>query len=139
MDYSNDPRMQTAALGVRTPQDATRQTAADHVRDNAERAVARLSGVLSQVESLKERLCGSVPQPGKSRAKDTAKSLVDQVETADEGTHLASVDEETKMRRAATSPAARKAALEAGKKDPLEKFGDPDAAPDQVRRAVFGL
>jgi membrane protease subunit (stomatin/prohibitin family) len=72
-------------------------------------------------------------------AKATAKTLVDAVEAADEGTHLANADEEAAMRRAATSPAARKAALEAGKKDPLEKFGDPDAEPDQVRRAVFGL
>lgn len=71
-------------------------------------------------------------------AKATAKVLVDQVAAADEGVHLATADEEAEMRRAATSPAARKAALDAGKKDPLEKFGDPDAEPDQVRRAVFG-
>lgn len=72
-------------------------------------------------------------------AKSTAKVLVDQVAAADDGVHLATADEELAMRREATSPAARKAALEAGKKDPLEKFGDPDVAPDQVRRAAFGL
>jgi hypothetical protein len=71
-----------------------------------------------------------------SNAKETAKALIDQVDTAEEGTHLANADEETAMRRAAVSPAARKAALDAGKKDPLEKWGDPDATPDQARRAL---
>jgi hypothetical protein len=42
------------------------------------------------------------------------------------------------MRKAATSDAARKAAIAAGKKDPLEKWGDPNAAPDSVRRAAMG-
>lgn len=71
-------------------------------------------------------------------AKATAKALVEQVKTEETHTHLANQTEEAKMRRAATSPAARKAALDAGKKDPLEKWGDPDAAPDAVRRAAFG-
>lgn len=48
--------------------------------------------------------------------------------------------EEDKMREQATKPAAVKKALAEGKKDPIEKFGDPDA--DQVhtaiRRANFG-
>lgn len=74
-----------------------------------------------------------------SNAKETAKALIDQVETADEGTHLASANEEDAMRKAATSPSVRKAALDAGKKDPIEKWGDPDATPDQVRRAAFGV
>lgn len=74
-----------------------------------------------------------------STAKETAKALIDQVDTAAEGTHLANADEEAAMRRAAIAPAARKAALDAGKKDPLEKYGDPDVAPDQARRTAIGV
>jgi hypothetical protein len=74
-------------------------------------------------------------------AKATAKTLVDQVQAEDDGVDLATASEEAKMRKAATSPAARKAALAAGKKDPLEKWGDPDANLAEIggRRAAFGL
>jgi membrane protease subunit (stomatin/prohibitin family) len=101
-----------------------------------------MSGEITRrMRMAKKTSAGAASRTASRRAgaKATAKTLVDAVQTADEGTHIASADEEAAMRKAATSPAARKAALEAGKKDPLEKFGDPDAEPDQVRRAVFGL
>lgn len=84
-------------------------------------------------------LAAKAPAARLTGAKATAKTLVDQVEAEGEGTHLASANEEDAMRKAATSPAARKAALDAGKKDPIEKWGDPDAKPDQARRAAFGV
>jgi hypothetical protein len=62
--------------------------------------------------------------------------LVD--EPAGDHTRLATADAEKDMRREAISPKARKEALAAGKKDPLEKWGDPDQAPDPLRRAVLG-
>src|SRR5690242_7007097 len=71
-------------------------------------------------------------------AKAAAKALVDAVQTEDTHTELATPSDEAKMRKAATSPSAVKAALEAGKKDPIEKWGDPDAKPDMVRRAAMG-
>jgi hypothetical protein len=54
--------------------------------------------------------------------------------------HLATPEEEDKAREAATKPAAVKQALSEGKKDPIAKFGDPDADPVEiaVRRANFG-
>jgi hypothetical protein len=53
---------------------------------------------------------------------------------------LATPEQETAMREAATKPAAVKEAAKTGKKDPIAKFGDPDADPVEMtaRRAVFG-
>jgi len=61
----------------------------------------------------------------------------------DEGTQIASADAEEAMRKEATSPKAVKEAIEAGKKDPIQKWGDPklsdeDAAAGAVRRSAFG-
>lgn len=55
-------------------------------------------------------------------------------------THLATPGEEDAQRAAATKPAAVKQALKEGKKDPIAKFGDPDADPVETtaRRANFG-
>lgn len=57
-----------------------------------------------------------------------------------EHTHLATPAEEDAAREAATKPAAVKKALADGKKDPIAKFGDPDADPvaTAARRAAFG-
>ena len=57
-----------------------------------------------------------------------------------EHTHLATPAEDEAQRRAATKPAAVKQAVKEGKKDPIAKFGDPDADPVEtaVRRANFG-
>jgi hypothetical protein len=71
-------------------------------------------------------------------AKANSDTTVSRTEPEGAHTDLATPNEEAKMRKAATSDAARKAALDAGKKDPLEKWGDPAAAPDSVRRAAFG-
>lgn len=67
-------------------------------------------------------LAAKAPAARLTGAKATAKTLVDQVANEGEGTHLASANEE-----------------DAGKKDPIEKWGDPDAKPDQARRAAFGV
>lgn len=76
--------------------------------------------------------------------KNAAKALVDQVETTTERANrggLATPEQEAAMRKEALSASARKEALAAGKKDPIEKFGDPDIDPDTTsgRRAAFGL
>lgn len=72
--------------------------------------------------------------------KTTTAAKRDNAEPEGENVDLMTPAEEDKMRAAATKPAAVKAALAEGKKDPIEKFGDPDA--DQVhtaiRRANFG-
>lgn len=54
-------------------------------------------------------------------------------------THLATPAEADKMRKDATKPAAKEAA-KTGAKDPIAKFGDPDADPAEMatRRANFG-
>lgn len=74
-------------------------------------------------------------------AKATAKSLIDQVKEDQVDVHLANPSEEEAMRREATSPAAVKKALAEGKKNPIEKWGDPDANPDEIgaRRAMGGF
>jgi hypothetical protein len=74
------------------------------------------------------------------RAEATQKPVPVTISDQPQGdhTHLATPSEEQDMRKAATSDAARKAAIAAGKKDPLEKWGDPNAAPDSVRRAAMG-
>jgi hypothetical protein len=61
-----------------------------------------------------------------------------------EHTDLATPQEADKMKADALKPAARKAAIADGKKDPLAKYGPPDAHPDTdpaataARRAAFG-
>jgi hypothetical protein len=72
-----------------------------------------------------------------TKKEPIAVKLVD--EPAGDHTRLATPTDEEKMRRDAAKPSVRKAALDAGKKDPLEKWGDPDAKPDQVRRATAGV
>lgn len=70
----------------------------------------------------------------------SAKPSVDRTEPEGEHVDLMTPAEETKMREQATKPAAVKAALAEGKKDPIAKFGDPDAdqADGAARRANFG-
>jgi hypothetical protein len=78
----------------------------------------------------------------KATAAKAKASTAPKAATAPEGAHvdLATPAEEAAMRKDATSPAARKAALAAGKKDPLEKWGpnNPNTGLETQRRAVFG-
>lgn len=73
-----------------------------------------------------------------SRAAARAKPAA--TEPQGDDTHLMSADEETKMRETAVKPAAIKEGTKKGAKDPIAKYGDPDADPAEtaVRRAVFG-
>lgn len=73
-------------------------------------------------------------------AKPTLAESAKAAQPQGEPTHLATPAEETAQRKEATKPVAVKEAIKDGKKDPIAKFGDPDADPVETaaRRAVFG-
>jgi hypothetical protein len=80
--------------------------------------------------AVEQQRTTQAPADEVTAVKNAAKALVDQVETATEPqVTISTAEQEAAMRKEATSPAAVKAALAAGKKNPIEKYGDPDAEP----------
>lgn len=62
--------MPTQMPNIASQQSVRKQTPAERVRDDAERAVTRLHGILAQVGELKTRLCGAEPSTPEKEASD---------------------------------------------------------------------
>lgn len=83
-DYGGSQQAKDVAPSIR------KQTPAEQIRDNAERVVARLSAIHTQLESLKERLCGAGPPKAEAATRDamTASGFIGGTGSAIERAHI---------------------------------------------------